>query len=141
MPGTNDEQPISKTQLRIIEKHLDNLFNKLGLDIVFTNHFFDRLNDSRNKKQITTSELVMIYTSLYDKFGVDLSHLGTDDDIDRLIHSLSTDINIPIQISYDRKTKKINILAKTIMRVKKFYSSSKEVVVEKLTFKQFCNKL
>ena len=134
------EQPISLTQLRVIEKHLDKMFGALKLDVVFTKHFFERLNDPRNIDQITPAELIKVFTSLYEKYGVTLSHIGSDEEIDRLVHSISTDINIPIQVLYDKKTKKIDIISKTIMRVDKFFSKSKELPVESLilTFNQFC---
>lgn len=138
------ESPISKIQLQVIEKSLDKLFGKLNLDIEFTKHFFDRLNDERNGKQITPSELVQVYTSLYDKYGVDLSHtnIENDSELEELMKSISTDINIPLNIGYNRKNKKIELVAKTIMRKKNFKSPDKVLVVEnKLkTFDEFLNE-
>ena len=131
-----EEAPISKIQLSVIEKSLDKLFSKLGIDIAFTKHFFERINDSRNGKQITISELINIYHSLYDKFGVKLAK--TDDEIEELVKSLSTDINIPLHIEYDRKKKMVELTAKTIMRKKNFQSSSKVLAVE--SFKTYLEK-
>lgn len=124
---------ISKIQLNVIEKSLDKLFSKLGMDVEFTKHFFERINDSRNGKQITISELINIYRSLYDKHGIKLSK--TDDEAEELVKSLSTDINIPLHIEYNRKSKMIELAAKTIMRKKNFQSTSKVLAVE--SFKGF----
>lgn len=38
-----EEAPISKIQLSVIEKSLDKLFSKLGIDIAFTKHFFEKI--------------------------------------------------------------------------------------------------
>ncbi|RMG32810.1 MAG: hypothetical protein D6732_12935, partial [Methanobacteriota archaeon] len=48
---------ITKQQLDALEKHLDALFRHLNIDIEFTKHFFERLHDARNKKDITIDEL------------------------------------------------------------------------------------
>jgi len=137
------DQPISKIQLRVIESALDKLFGKLNLDVEFTKHFFERLNDERNGKQITPSELVQVYTSLYDKYGIDLSALGTanNKEIEELMKSISTDINVPLNIEYNKKTKKVELVAKTIMRKKNFKSPDKVLVVEHniKTFDEFLN--
>lgn len=127
------DHQISKTQLKIIETSLDKIFNKLGLDVSFSGHFLDRLNDPRNRQQITVNELVSVYNSLYEKFGIQLSHEAKS--VEEVIKSLSTDINIPIRIQYNRKTKMIDLLAKTVMRKKNFMSTSPVLTVE--SFKDF----
>ena len=124
---------ISKIQLQVIEKSLDKMFAKLGIDVEFSGHFLDRINDPRNEKQITISELINIYNSLYDKFGIKISK--TPEEIEEVIKSLSTDINIPVNIHFDRKTSKIDMVAKTIMRKKNFQTSNPILHVE--SFKEF----
>ncbi|MFA6198904.1 MAG: hypothetical protein WC679_00690 [Bacteroidales bacterium] len=135
------DQPISKIQLQVIEKSLDKLFAKLNLDVEFTKHFFDRLNDERNGKQITPSELVQIYTSLYDKHGIKLSKTDNNKEIEELMKSISTDINVPLNIEFNKKSGKIELVAKTIMRKKGFKSPDKVLVVEQniKTFDEFLN--
>jgi uncharacterized FlaG/YvyC family protein len=135
------DQPISKIQLQVIEKSLDKLFAKLKLDVEFTKHFFDRLNDERNGKQITPSELVQIYTSLYDKHGIKLSKTDNNKEIEELMKSISTDINVPLNIEFNKKSGKIELVAKTIMRKKGFKSPDKVLVVEQniKTFDEFLN--
>jgi hypothetical protein len=125
-----EDQPISKVQLGVIEKSLDRLFAKLNIDVVFTKHFFDRINDARNGQQITPKELVGIYNDLYAKYGVQIAEDGmSDDDISELIKSLSTDINIPIELGYDKRNKKVLLIAATVMRKKNFKSNSNEPVL------------
>ena len=43
-------QPITKSQLDALEAAADKVFGKLGIDIEFTRHFLDRVNDERNRK-------------------------------------------------------------------------------------------
>ena len=130
---------ITKQQLDQIEKTLDKLFGKLDIDIEFTRHFLDRVNDARNGKQITPDELIKVYDSLYDKHGVKLSK--TDDEIEELVKSASTDINIPLNIDYNFRKKKVELTAKTIMRKKNFQSSNKVLKVEDVAIKSFSTYL
>jgi hypothetical protein len=55
------EQPITPAQLNALEKALDALFKSLGIDVEFTRHFIDRVNDERNQEQITMPELVNMF--------------------------------------------------------------------------------
>ena len=52
---------ITKKQLDTIERFADKLWAKVGLDIEFTRHFLDRVNDARNKKQITGGEIQRLF--------------------------------------------------------------------------------
>lgn len=119
---------ISKSELKSIETVLDKLFADLGIDIEFSRHFHDRLNDKRNKKQITAEEIIAIYKDLKSKFGSKLSK--SSGEIEKLIKSASTAINIPIAIRYDRKTKEVDIMAMTVMRKKGFKSTTPPLNVE-----------
>ena len=48
--NAQSEKPIKKTDLDQIERYADRLFASLGIDVEFTRHFLDRVNDARNKK-------------------------------------------------------------------------------------------
>ena len=48
----------------------------IGIDVEFTRHFLDRVNDSRNKKQITVAELIRMFKQSYKKFGRKIAKLG-----------------------------------------------------------------
>ena len=50
---------VSKSDLDQIEKYADKLFAAVGIDIEFTRHFLDRVNDARNKKPINSAELIL----------------------------------------------------------------------------------
>ena len=51
-------------------------FAKVGIDVEFTRHFVDRVNDERNKKQISVAELVRIFNKAYQKHGKAIANLG-----------------------------------------------------------------
>jgi hypothetical protein len=43
---------VSKKDLDQVEKYADKLFAAVGIDVEFTRHFLERVNDERNKKPI-----------------------------------------------------------------------------------------
>ena len=121
---------ITKSQLDSIESYADGLFNKLGIDIDFTKHFFDRLNDIRNKKPISVAELIGVFKKLYKKHGKPLSR--TEDDLEAVVKDFNKNINIPFVIDVDQNG--IDMTAKTIMRKQDFQTTSPIIPLEeKLT--------
>ena len=127
------EDEITRQELETLEKMLDKLFASLDIDVEFTKHFHDRVNDARNKRQITLRELTKIFQSLYQKYGFRLTQ--EPDEIEEVIKSISTDINIPVVLEWNFRTKKIELIAKTVMRKKNFKSRNKVLKVE--SFKTF----
>ena len=57
------EKFITKTDLDQIEKYADKLFAKVGIDVEFTRHFLDRVNDERNRKQTLMLEQQCVPTT------------------------------------------------------------------------------
>lgn len=125
---SGDERPVTRSELNQLEKQLDALFSSLNIDVEFTKHFFDRLNDPRNVKQITIGELQKVFSSLYTQHGMKIGKYHGD--IEELIRSVSTKINIPIVLQWNRNKHQIEMITKTIMRKKNFKSSTKELRVE-----------
>jgi len=119
---------ISKSHLNEIEAFLDNLFKKVNLDIEFTNHFFERLNDPRNGKNITGMELVQIFQKVFDNFSKEIAL--KPDDFEGVLKDLSTNLNIPFVLNYDEKEGDIDLVAKTIMRKHNFRTSSRQYRVD-----------
>lgn len=125
----DDDPDISVKELKGIERELDSLFKPLGIDIAFTRHFRERLNDKRNGKQVTISELVGVYISLFQKHGKKLSKTsGSQGSLDELVKSLNTNINIPVQVEYDSRQKQVVIVAKTMMRKKNWKTDDKIIL-------------
>ena len=57
---------------------LDALFKSLGIDVEFTKHFIDRVNDERNKEQITMSELTRYVQTRIKRWGKPIAQMGPD---------------------------------------------------------------
>ena len=49
---------------------------KVGIDVEFTRHFHDRVNDAKiTSKPISTAEVIKIFRLVYKKFGKQISSL------------------------------------------------------------------
>ena len=129
-PAEKLNEEITKSQLDSIEQYADNLFAKLGIDIEFTKHFLERANDERNKKPITTAELIGMFKRLHKKHGKPLSRI--DSDFDAVVKDFNNNINIPFAINVTPND--IDLVAKTVMRKKDFKTSTPVIALnEKLT--------
>ena len=123
------EKKITKSDLDQVEKYADKLFAAVGIDVEFTRHFMDRVNDARNMKQITSSELVRLFKQSYKKYGKKIAKMS--DDANAVINDMKTDINMPFVLNH--KKGEIELVAKTVMRKKNFTTS---VSSPKLSFEQ-----
>lgn len=120
-------EQVSKSDLDGVEKFADRLFAKVGIDVEFTRHFLDRVNDERNKKQITTAELTRLFKQTYNKHGKKIPQLGPD--AEAVLKDMRTDINIPFIIKWDKTSQEFELVAKTIMRKKGFQTSNQTLSV------------
>ena len=118
---------VTKKQLDTIERFADKLWAKVGLDIEFTRHFLDRVNDARNKKQITGGEIQRLFKQSFRKHGKKISALGKG--AEAVIKDMETDINMPFVLQLD-KNGELDLVAKTVMRKKDFKTSNKKFTVE-----------
>lgn len=115
-------EEISQRDLDGIEKFADRLFAKVKIDVEFTRHFLDRVNDERNKKQITTAELTRLFKQTYNKHGKKIPQLGPD--AEAVLKDMRTDINMPFVLKWDKGSQEFELVAKTIMRKKGFQTSN-----------------
>ena len=121
------KEDISMSQLNQVEKHLDKIWAKVGIDVEFTKHFHDRVNDARNVKPISTAEVIKIFRQVYRKFGKHIASLP--DGVNVLFKDMQTDINVPVVLRYDNRNKEIDMISKTVMRKKNFKSRTKKYAV------------
>ena len=117
---------ISKSDLDQVEKYADRLFAAVGIDVEFTRHFHDRVNDERNKKPINSAELVRLFRLTYKKYGKKIAQLNPD--AEAVITDMETDVNMPFVINLD-KGGMLDLVAKTVMRKKDFKTSSQKLRV------------
>ena len=120
-------EQVSKSDLDGVEKFADRLFAKVGIDVEFTRHFLDRVNDERNKKQITTAELTRLFKQTYNKHGKKIPQLGPD--AEAVLKDMRTDINMPFVLKWDKTSQEFELVAKTIMRKKGFATSNQTLSV------------
>ena len=113
---------ISQQELDQIEKFADRLFAKVGIDVEFTRHFIDRVNDARNKKDITPAELTRLFKQTYNKHGKKIPQLGPD--AEGVLKGMRTDINMPFVLKWDKQSQEFELIAKTVMRKKGFKTTS-----------------
>lgn len=118
---------ISKEKLDDVEKFADRLFKKLNIDIVFTNHFLQRVNDKRNGKQINTAELISLFKKTFKNHGKKIARLPGNSEA--VLNDLLSDLNLPFVVKFDLKNQEIDFVAKTIMRKKNFRTSSSKLTV------------
>ena len=131
----NAEKKITQSDLDQVEKYADRLFAALGIDVEFTRHFMDRVNDARNIKQITVAELIRLFKQAHRRYGKKIAKMT--DQANAVINDMKTDINMPFVIDIDRKGD-MELIAKTVMRKKNFTTSASS---PKLSFESFQNKL
>ena len=117
---TAQQNEMSITQLNQIEKYAEKQLSPE--DIEFTKHFFDRVNDTRNGKEISDAELTGFFKRLARHKKQFKDFLDKYQQI--VVKDKRNDINIPF-------VKQANqIIAKTVMRKDNFQTSNPTLSVE-----------
>ena len=112
-------ETLTPPQLDQVERFADRLWHKLGIDVSFTQHFMQRLNDPRNGTDITVSELIRLFRQEYQRYGRDIAAL--DSGSQAVMRDLVTHLNLPFVIQQDMgDTRQLKI--KTIMRKPTFHT-------------------
>jgi hypothetical protein len=118
-------EEVSQKELNDLEKFADRLLNKFDVDIEFTRHFKDRMNDSRNKPAITVDELKSLFQKMADNKGKKIKKHGNSEAI---LKDMQSDLNLPVVINW--KNGEFEVVNKTIMRKKAFKSPDPELKYE-----------
>ena len=98
--------PVTQGDLQKLEDYADRLFSRVGIDVAFTRHFLDRVNDERNQKQITVGELIRIFKQEYKYYGKKIAQLGPD--AEAVMKDMKTDVNIPFALQWDDKNNELD---------------------------------
>lgn len=118
---------ITDKDLKEIERYADSLFKAVNIDVSFTKHFLDRVNDARNIKQITHDELTQLFRKTFKMYGTRIPKLGPD--AEAVINDMQTNINMPFVLKWDSRSQELDLVAKTIMRKKNFMTPDKKLTV------------
>jgi len=129
---TEVDKGLTQNELDQLEVFADRLFAKVGIDVEFTRHFLDRVNDERNVKQITASELTRLFKQEYKRWGKPIAQMGPDSEA--VLKDLATDVNIPFALRWDKTNNELDLIAKTVMRKKNFKTSNKEFEVQSVDY-------
>ena len=122
------DEAVTQVDIDQLETFADKLFAKVGIDVEFTRHFLDRVNDSRNVKPITMAELTRLFKQEFKRYGKPIAQMGPGQEA--VMKDLQTDINLPFALQYDRDNNELDLIAKTVMRKKDFKTSNREFPVE-----------
>ena len=125
------EKEVTQAQLDALETVLDRVFAQLGIDVEFTRHFLDRVNDERNMRQITIHELAQLFKKEFVKWGKPIARLGPD--AEAVMKDLASDINIPFALNWNKGSGMLELVAKTVMRKRNFRTPNQEFPVETYT--------
>ena len=117
---------VSKSDLDQIEKYADRLFAAVKIDVEFTKHFLDRVNDERNKNPINSAELIRLFRLTYKKYGKKIAKMNPD--AEAVITDMETDVNMPFVLNLDRNGM-LDLVAKTVMRKKDFKTKDQKLKV------------
>lgn len=109
-------EDVSQGDFAQIERFADALWGRLGIDVKFTWHFMQRVNDERNGKPITTAELIRMFKKEYMKYGKNVADM--DNSVEAVFKDAMTDINLPFVIKDTPQGKEL--IAKTTMRKPNF---------------------
>ena len=120
------EEEVTQKQLNDLERFADRLLDKFGIDVEFTRHFADRMNDDRNKPAITIAELQRVFKKIAKNKA---KNIRQNPDIEAVLKDIQADLNLPIVINYDSEKDEYEVVNKTIMRKKNFGTSSKVIKV------------
>ena len=133
------DKQITSSDLEALETFADRIFGKVGIDVEFTRHFLDRVNDERNGEQITGSELTRLFKQEYKRWGKPIAQMGPD--AEAVMKDLATDINMPFALRWDRDNDELDLIVKTVMRKKDFKTSNKEFPIESIEEESEIHKL
>ena len=120
-------EEVTPKQLVDLEKFADRILKKFNVDIEFTRHFGDRMNDKRNDPPIKVQELQRVFKKIARNKA---KNIRQNPDSEAVIKDLQTDLNLPVVINYNRDKDEFEVINKTIMRKKNFRTTSKTITTE-----------
>ena len=122
-PSPNIREPLSEipmADLQKIDKFADKKLNPVNV-VITDKHFFDRLNDPRNGKEISSAELIGFFKRLSKKKKEFLDFL------DKYNQVVASDDRTNLNIPFMKQANKV--IAKTVMRKKDFKTQNQKVEI------------
>jgi len=124
---------VTAVDIKDLEKFADRIFGQVGIDVEFTRHFLDRVNDERNGKEIVPAELTRLFKQEHKRWAKPIAQMGPDSEA--VMKDLQTNINMPFALVLDKENDELDLIAKTIMRKDNFTTPNKVFAVEDSPFR------
>ena len=124
---------VTSVDIQQLEKFADRIFADVGIDVEFTKHFLDRVNDERNDKPIVPAELTRLFKQERKRYGKPIAQMGPDSEA--VMRDLQTNINVPFALVLDKSNDELDLIAKTIMRKDNFSTPNRVFTVEDSPFR------
>ena len=106
--------PVSAVDIKNLEKFADRIFGQVGIDVEFTRHFLDRVNDERNGEPIVPAELTRLFKQEHKRWGKPIAQMGPDSEA--VMRDLQTNINMPFALVWDNNNNELDLIAQEKMR-------------------------
>ena len=124
---------VTSVDIQQLEKFADRIFADVGIDVEFTKHFLDRVNDERNDKPIVPAELTRLFKQERKRYGKPIAQMGPDNEA--VMRDLQTNINVPFALVLDKSNDELDLIAKTVMRKDNFTTPNRVFAVEDSPFR------
>ena len=124
---------VTSVDIQQLEKFADRIFADVGIDVEFTKHFLDRVNDERNDKPIVPAELTRLFKQERKRYGKPIAQMGPDNEA--VMRDLQTNINVPFALVLDKSNDELDLIAKTVMRKDNFATPNRVFAVEDSPFR------
>jgi hypothetical protein len=117
-------EEVTQKQIKDLEVFADRLLDKFGVDVEFTRHFADRMNDDRNNPAISIAELQKLFKKIARNKAKDIKQNANSEAV---LNDIQADLNLPVVIKFNRNKEEFEVVNKTIMRKKNFKTSNKVI--------------
>ena len=125
IPVADLQAKFTQRDVDYVEKFADRILRKYDIDIEFTRHFIDRLNDPRNNPEIKIAELQRFFKKIQRAKG---QNIRNNPDVELVLKDMSSNLNLPVVIK--KRGDSFEVVNKTIMRKPDFKTTSKVIRYE-----------
>ena len=125
IPVADLQAKFTQRDIDDVEKFADRILRKYDIDIEFTRHFIDRLNDPRNNPEIKIAELQRFFKKIQRAKG---QNIRNNPDVELVLKDMSSNLNLPVVIK--KRGDSFEVVNKTIMRKPDFKTTSKVIRYE-----------
>jgi hypothetical protein len=118
---------LNNDELKSLEEYADYLFSKLGVSVVFTKHFKQRINEIRSGQEITYDQMAELFRKAYWDAGQEIADLPPE--TEAVLKDKLSKLNIPFKVQEDPDGKEHDLILKTIMRKTHFSTPNPEIII------------